>query len=66
MDTGKQNVVMLTFEKTQKYYYLNRMKYIEVASWNILVRFAKNIKNSWLEKKKYTDFKVKWQKKMEK
>ena len=41
--------VMLTFGKTQKYYFLNRMKYIEgclVKSGKIL----ENKKNYWFEK----------------
>ena len=43
--------VMLTFGKTQKYYFLNRLKYIEGSLVNFLVRFPENNKNYWFEKK---------------
>ena len=56
--------VMLTFEKTQKYYFLNRMKYIEGS----LMKSSGKI--SWEHQKllvrKKVDFKVKWQKNMQK
>ena len=41
---------MLTFEKMQKYYFLNRMKFIEGSLINLLVRFLENIKNGCSEK----------------